>query len=62
MEKEREIYRKMLDDSNIKEFKKVKEFLFKNPLANTIDVSKGTGVEASKIMEFIKACALKIKK
>lgn len=62
MDKERELYRKMLDDSNIKEFKKVKGFLLKNPLANAIDVSLGTGVDASKIMEFIKAGAIKIKK
>ncbi|NLW22201.1 MAG: MerR family transcriptional regulator [Tissierellia bacterium] len=43
------------------EFKKVKEYLRENPGANVAEVSEETGVEAKRIIEFLKQGRLEIK-
>ena len=43
------------------EFKKVKEYLRENPGANVVEVSEETGVEAKRIIEFLKQGRLEIK-
>lgn len=42
------------------DFQKVKEYLNENPGANTNEVSKETGVEASKIIKFLRQGRLEI--
>jgi hypothetical protein len=53
--------RNFLDAENVNDFKKVKTFLEKNPMASVMDVMKETGVTSARIMGFVNAGALKIK-
>jgi|GEM_PF-1401976 hypothetical protein len=53
--------RNFLDADNVSDFKKVKAFLEKNPMASVMDVMKDTGVTSTRIMGFVNAGALKIK-
>ncbi|MCE5300480.1 MAG: hypothetical protein LLG37_06370 [Spirochaetia bacterium] len=62
MVNDRETVRKFLQEDNVNEFKKVKNYLNKNPMASVMDVSNATGVMPSSILGFVNAGILKIRK
>jgi nucleosome binding factor SPN SPT16 subunit len=61
MAQDRETVRRIIAETDIKEVKKVKDYLNKNPMANVMDVSTNTGVTPGTIMKYVNAGILKIK-
>lgn len=61
MNDDREKVRKFIQENNLPDIKKVKEYLNKNPLASVMDVSMKTGVPTGTIMSLVNAGVLKLK-
>jgi hypothetical protein len=58
---DRQEVRKFIQENNLPDIKKVKEYLNKNPMASVMDVSMKTGVATGTILSLVNAGVLKIK-
>ncbi len=61
MANNREETRKLVDSGNIKDLRKVVEYLKFNPMANMIQVHESTGVPISRINDLVRHGILKIR-
>jgi hypothetical protein len=61
MNDDREKVRKFIQENNLPDIKKVKEYLNNNPMASVMDVSMKTGVPTGTIMSLVNSGVLKLK-
>ncbi|MEI7541833.1 MAG: hypothetical protein WCJ94_01095 [bacterium] len=61
MNNDRDKVRKFIQENNLPDIKKVKEYLNKNPMASVMDVSLKTGVSTVTIMSLVHSGVLKLK-
>lgn len=61
MNNDRDKVRKFIQENNLPDIKKVKEYLNKNPMASVMDVSLKTGVSTVTIMSLVQSGVLKLK-
>ncbi len=61
MTADRESVRKVIQQASAGDFRKIRDFLNKRPMASVMDVTNGTGVASATIMEFVNAGVLKIR-